>query len=112
MARCAVGTFPTAAVAPGGARAAANPDDKFLAGEFDLVRVVDPAGGQDNQVRTIDTSLKTLPHRGGNRTRILLTIYEGLGRNSGPGIVDVAPPRSWRRSHAQVTGRGVRVTAR
>ncbi|MEU0487363.1 hypothetical protein ABZ260_50480, partial [Streptosporangium sp. NPDC006013] len=89
-----LGTFTTAVVAPGGARVAANPDNKFLAGEFDLVRVVDPAGGQDIQVRTVDTPLKTLnPHWDGTGTRILLTIYEGLEeeqRSRGFVIVDVA----------------------
>ncbi|MFI6454537.1 serine/threonine-protein kinase [Streptosporangium amethystogenes] len=88
-----LGTFTTAVVAPGGARVAVNLDNKFLAGEFDLIRVVDPAGGQDAQVRTVDTPLKTLkPHWDGNGTRILLTVYEGLEeqRSRGFVIVDVA----------------------
>ncbi|MEV4377132.1 serine/threonine-protein kinase [Streptosporangium sp. NPDC049644] len=88
-----LGTFATAVLAPGGAHVAVNPDNKFLTGEFDLIRVVDPAGGQDVQIRTVDTPLKTLnPHWDGNGTRILLTIYEGLEeqRSRGFVIVDVA----------------------
>ncbi|WP_329079993.1 MULTISPECIES: serine/threonine protein kinase [unclassified Streptosporangium] len=89
-----LGTFMTAVAAPGGARVAANPDNKFELGEFDLIRLVDPAGGPETQIRTVDTPLTTFnPHWDRNGTRILLTIYEGLGkeqRSRGFVIVDVA----------------------
>ncbi|MGJ6965193.1 serine/threonine protein kinase [Streptosporangium sp. G11] len=87
-----VGTFMTALAAPGGARVAVNPDYKPPE-EFDLIRVVDPAGGPETRIRTVDTPLKTYsPRWDRNGTRILLTIYEGLDeeqRSRGFVIVDV-----------------------
>ncbi|GAA4198456.1 hypothetical protein GCM10022252_48920 [Streptosporangium oxazolinicum] len=89
-----LGTLMTAVAAPGGARVAANPDNKFELGAFDLIRLVDPAGGPETQIRTVDTPLTTFnPHWDRNGTRILLTIYEGFGeeqRSRGFVIVDVA----------------------
>ncbi|WP_440105814.1 serine/threonine protein kinase [Streptosporangium sp. H16] len=89
-----LGTFMTALAAPGGARVAVNPDYKPPQEEFDLIKVVDPAGEPETQIRTVDTPLMTFnPHWDRNGTRILLTIYEGLGkeqRSRGFVIVDVA----------------------
>ncbi|MEU4834625.1 serine/threonine-protein kinase [Streptosporangium sp. NPDC023615] len=88
-----LGTFMTAVVAPGGARVAVNPDNKFELGEFDLVRVVDPAGGPEVRIRTVDTPLKTFdPYWDPQGRRILLTIYENLEKprhTRGFVIVDV-----------------------
>ncbi|MER5649258.1 serine/threonine-protein kinase [Streptosporangium sp. NPDC002524] len=89
-----LGTFMTAVAAPGGARVAVNPDYKPPQEAFDLVRVVDPAGGPESRIRTVDTPLTTFsPHWDRDGTRVLLTIYEGLGeeqRTRGFVIVDVA----------------------
>ncbi|MFC7647321.1 hypothetical protein ACFQX6_47480 [Streptosporangium lutulentum] len=89
-----VGGIMTVVTAPGGERAVVNPNNKFLVGEFDLIRVVDPAGGAEVQIRTVDAPLNTFdPHWDRNGTRILLTVYEGLReeqRSKGFVIVDVA----------------------
>ncbi|MEU4539117.1 serine/threonine-protein kinase [Streptosporangium sp. NPDC023825] len=89
-----LGTFMTAVSAPGGARVAVNPDNKFTLEGFDLIRLVGPEGEPETQIRTVDSPLTTFnPHWDRNGTRILLTIYEGIEeeqRSRGFVIVDVA----------------------
>ncbi|MFF3438362.1 serine/threonine protein kinase [Streptosporangium sp. NPDC002721] len=89
-----LGTFMTAVAAPGGARVVVNPDNKFMLEGFDLIRLVDPKGEPEVQIRTVDTPLMTSsPHWDRDGRRILLTIYEGFEdeqRSRGFVIVDAA----------------------
>ncbi|SNS46627.1 Serine/threonine protein kinase [Streptosporangium subroseum] len=89
-----LGTLMTAIAAPGGERVVVNPTNKFLNGEFDLVRVLDAAGAPEVQIRTVDSPMVTFhPHWDVTGTRVLLTVFEGLTGDShsrGFAIVDVA----------------------
>ncbi|MBG0821067.1 serine/threonine protein kinase [Planomonospora sp. ID91781] len=66
--------------APGGRLAASLSNSRLIASDYDRITVTDRASGASYDIRTVDRPLITFhPAWNDDGTRILLTVYEGVG---------------------------------